>query len=49
VEEDLKTVAAVTLDDVAAVLDRYPLCRGTTLTIGPLTNSDASLLDALHR
>jgi predicted Zn-dependent peptidase len=37
--DDLKAVAAVTLDDVAAVLDRYPLTRNTTVTIGPLAKA----------
>jgi len=36
VEDDLATVAAVTLDDVTAVLATYPLSRCTTVTIGPL-------------
>jgi predicted Zn-dependent peptidase len=34
--EDLDDVAAVTIDDVAKVLEKYPLCRATTITIGPL-------------
>jgi len=36
VEDDLATVAAVTPDDVTAVLATYPLSRCTTVTIGPL-------------
>jgi len=36
IEDDLATVAAVTLEDVTAVLAKYPLSRCTTVTIGPL-------------
>jgi len=36
VAEDLDTVAALGRDDIAAVLAKYPLTRGTTVTIGPL-------------
>jgi predicted Zn-dependent peptidase len=36
VATDLATVDAVTLDDVHAVLAKYPLSRATTVTIGPL-------------
>jgi predicted Zn-dependent peptidase len=36
VGDDLDAVAAVTLDDVHAVLKKYPLTECTTLTIGPL-------------
>jgi predicted Zn-dependent peptidase len=36
VATDLATVDAVTLDDVHAVLTRYPLSRATTVSIGPL-------------
>jgi len=36
IEDDLATVAAVTPDDVTAVLTKYPLSRCTTVTIGPL-------------
>lgn len=35
VRDDLETVAAITVEDVAAVLKRYPLTKGTTVTIGP--------------
>jgi predicted Zn-dependent peptidase len=35
VEQDLDTVAALALDDLTAVLARYPLTRNITLTIGP--------------
>ncbi len=34
-ENDLDLVAAITLDEVAAVLKRYSLLEGTTLSIGP--------------
>jgi predicted Zn-dependent peptidase len=37
VANDLATLDAVTLDDVHAVLAKYPLTRATTVTIGPLT------------
>lgn len=36
VREDLEATAAVTPEQVAAVLARYPLTRSTTVTIGPL-------------
>ncbi|MEI8192118.1 MAG: insulinase family protein [candidate division NC10 bacterium] len=36
VEDDLDTVAAVTVDDVAAILAKYPLNGAATITIGPL-------------
>jgi predicted Zn-dependent peptidase len=36
VAHDLATVDAVTLDEVHAVLAKYPLSRATTVTIGPL-------------
>jgi predicted Zn-dependent peptidase len=36
VADDLATVDAVTLDDIHAVLAKYPLSRATTVTIGPL-------------
>jgi predicted Zn-dependent peptidase len=35
VRDVLDDVAAVSLDDVLAVLRKYPLSRGTTVTIGP--------------
>jgi predicted Zn-dependent peptidase len=38
VANDLATLDAVTLDDVHAVLAKYPLTRATTVTIGPLTD-----------
>jgi predicted Zn-dependent peptidase len=37
VANDLATIDAVTLDDIHAVLAKYPLTRATTATIGPLT------------
>jgi predicted Zn-dependent peptidase len=37
VADDLATLDGVTLDDVHAVLAKYPLTRATTATIGPLT------------
>ena len=36
VEAELSAVAGVTVDDLAAVLAKYPLSRATTVTIGPL-------------
>jgi predicted Zn-dependent peptidase len=36
VHEELDLVAGISLDEVAAVLDRYPLDSATILTIGPL-------------
>ncbi len=36
VQDDLRAVAEVTLDDVARVLARFPLTRQTLVTIGPL-------------
>ena len=36
VADDLKTVAAITLDDLHAVLAAHPITRATTVTIGPL-------------
>ena len=36
VEAELEAVADVTLDELAAVLAKYPLSRATTVTIGPL-------------
>jgi predicted Zn-dependent peptidase len=36
VAQDLAAVDAVTLDEVAAVLARYPLSISTTVAIGPL-------------
>ena len=42
VDDDLTTVAAITLDDLHAVLAKYPLSRVTTVTIGPLTELPAA-------
>jgi predicted Zn-dependent peptidase len=36
IRDDLDAVAAVTPDDISAILARYPLSRSTTVTIGPL-------------
>jgi len=36
VRDDLDAVAAITLDEIAAVLAKYPLSQNTTVTIGPL-------------
>jgi predicted Zn-dependent peptidase len=36
VGDELDTIAAITLDEVHAVLKKYPLSRCATLTIGPL-------------
>ncbi len=36
VKDDLDTIEAVTLEQVAAVLARYPLSRSTAIAIGPL-------------
>lgn len=36
IRDDLDSLAAITLDDVAAVLAKYPLSAGTTMVIGPL-------------
>lgn len=36
VADDLTTVDAITLDDIHAVLKKYPLSRASTVTIGPL-------------
>ncbi|MFN0198166.1 MAG: M16 family metallopeptidase [Planctomycetaceae bacterium] len=37
VEDDLKTLQDVSLEDIRQVLDRYPLTQWTTAGIGPLT------------
>ena len=36
VGDDLEAVAAVTVDELHAVLAKYPLSRNMTMTIGPL-------------
>jgi len=36
VHDDLEAIEAITLDDVTAVLARYPLSTSTTVAIGPL-------------
>ncbi len=38
VEAELQTVAGISLDEVLAVLAKYPLTRPTTITIGPLAD-----------
>ena len=38
VRDDLQSVAAITRDEVAAVLRKYPLSQSTTVTIGPLAD-----------
>jgi predicted Zn-dependent peptidase len=35
IRDDLASVAAIRVDDLAAVLAKYPLDEGTTVTIGP--------------
>ncbi len=37
-EDELRVIAAITLDDVRRVLDRYPLWPQTLFTLGPNTN-----------
>lgn len=41
IRDDLDVVAAVTLDEVEAVLAKYPLLGGTTVTIGPSNDVQA--------
>ena len=41
VRDELEAVAAVTPDEIAAVLSKYPLGRSTTVTIGPLADVPA--------
>jgi predicted Zn-dependent peptidase len=41
VADDLAAIDAITLDDVAAVLARYPLSRSTSVAIGPLKSLPA--------
>ncbi|REK25480.1 MAG: insulinase family protein [Planctomycetota bacterium] len=36
VREDLDALAAVTVDDVARVMEQFPLTRNTTIAVGPL-------------
>jgi predicted Zn-dependent peptidase len=36
IADELDTVSSVAIDDLTAVLAKYPLTRGTTVTIGPL-------------
>jgi predicted Zn-dependent peptidase len=37
IESELETIAQITVDDLAAVLKKYPLSRSTTVAIGPIT------------
>lgn len=41
VRDDLDAVAAITLEEIADVLSKYPLTRSTTMTIGPLAEVPA--------
>ncbi len=41
VRDDLDVVAGISVDDVNAVLQKYPLTHNTTLTIGPLAEVPA--------
>ena len=41
VRDDLDTVAAITPDEVSAILAKYPLSRSTTVAIGPLADLPA--------
>jgi len=36
IRDDLEAVSAITLQQALSVLQRYPLTRSTTVTIGPL-------------
>jgi predicted Zn-dependent peptidase len=36
VEADMEAIAAVSVDELVAVLAKYPLSRPTMVTIGPL-------------
>jgi hypothetical protein len=38
VADDLKSLDDVTLDDLSAVLKKYPLSRYTTIAVGPCEN-----------
>jgi len=44
VRDDLEAVAAITLDDISAVLAKYPLTQTMTVTIGPLAEAAAPSL-----
>jgi hypothetical protein len=37
VRQTVEAYRAVTVDDIAAVMKKYPLSRNTTVAIGPLT------------
>lgn len=43
VEMDLDMISKITLDDLTAVLKKYPLSQATTVTIGPMTEVDPPL------
>ena len=40
VHDDLTTLHAVSLDDIAGVLAAYPLDRVTTVAVGPMTEAE---------
>ncbi|QDS99384.1 M16 family metallopeptidase [Adhaeretor mobilis] len=42
VEDDLAAVDALTLDDLHRVLEKYPLTRATTVSVGPLDASSVA-------
>jgi predicted Zn-dependent peptidase len=42
IEQDLDEIAAIGLDEVSAVLEKYPLTRSAAVTIGPLANLSPS-------
>ena len=44
VEEDLAAMAAITVDDAAAVLRKYPLERNMTISVGPADGDSRSPL-----
>ena len=41
VRDDLNAVEAISLADIAAVLRKYPLGRGTTYVVGPIAEMAA--------
>ncbi len=42
VEQDLAEIAAISVDDVAAVLRKYPLERNMTISVGPAEGDSGS-------
>ena len=40
VKDDLDAVDAVTIDEIAKVLGRFPLSQSTTVTVGPAEKID---------